>query len=56
MIRVNLSRVSSNFKNSLKNMKDKVTEIGCEISGKAFVEGESTGFGYCEGEESKLLN
>lgn len=37
-------------------LKDKVTEIGCEISGKSFVEGESTGFGYCEGEESKLLN
>ena len=31
MIRVNLSRVSSNFKNSLKNMKDKVTEIDSMI-------------------------
>ena len=37
-------------------LKDKITEIGCEISDKAYVEGESAGKGYCEGEESKLLN
>lgn len=37
------------------HLKDKITEIGCEISGKAFVEGESAGLGYCEGEESQML-
>ena len=36
-------------------LKDKITEVGCEISGKDFVEGESPGFGYCEGEESQML-
>ena len=37
-------------------LKDKITEVGCEISGKAYVEGESAGKGYCEGEENKILN
>jgi len=37
-------------------LKDKITEVGCEISGKAFVEGESAGLGYCEGEESHMLD
>lgn len=37
-------------------LKDKITEVGCEISGKSYVEGSSAGEGYCEGEESKLLN
>ena len=41
MIRVNLSRVSSNFKNSLKNMKDKVTEIDSMIKNK---KGEGSDF------------
>lgn len=41
MIRVNLSRVSSNFKNSLKNMKDKVTEIDSMIKNKT---GEGSDF------------
>ena len=36
-------------------LKDKITEVGCEISGKAYVEGESAGLGYCEGEESQIL-
>ena len=37
------------------NLKDKITEVGCEISGKSFVKGESAGLGYCEGEESQML-
>lgn len=37
-------------------LKDKITEVGCEISGKIFVEGESVGLGYCEGEESKMFD
>ena len=37
-------------------LADKITEVGCEISGKSYVEGSSAGEGYCEGEESKLLN
>ena len=37
-------------------LKDKITEVGCEISGKAFVEGSSAGLGYCEGEESHMLD
>ena len=41
MIRVNLSRVSNNFKNSLKNMKDKVTEIDSMIKNKT---GEGSDF------------
>ena len=36
-------------------LKDKITEVGCEISGKAYVAGESAGEGYCEGEESQIL-
>lgn len=36
-------------------LKDKITEVGCEISGKTYIEGSSAGEGYCEGEESKLL-
>lgn len=36
-------------------LKDKITEVGCEISGKAYVEGSSAGEGYCEGEESQIL-
>lgn len=36
-------------------LKDKITEVGCEISGKAYVEGNSPGLGYCEGEESQIL-
>lgn len=37
-------------------LKDKITEVGCEISGKVYIEGESAGDGYCEGEENKLLD
>ena len=36
-------------------LKDKVTEMGCEISGKEYVEGSSVGGGYCEGDEDKIF-
>jgi len=37
------------------HLKDKITEVGCEISGKAYVEGKTVGEGYCEGDESQIL-
>ena len=36
-------------------LKDKITEIGCEISGQANVDGESAGEGYWEGGENQIL-
>ena len=36
--------------------KDKITETSCGIMGKDYVQGEKAGEGYCEGEESKLLD
>lgn len=36
-------------------LKDKITEVGCEISDKAYVPGAKAGEGYCEGEESQIL-
>jgi len=36
-------------------LKDKITEVGCEISGTTYVAGESAGEGYCEDEASKML-
>ena len=38
------------------HLKDKITEVSCEITGKAYVKGESAGEGYCEGEESNMLD
>jgi len=37
-------------------LKDKVTEMGCEISGKKYVEGEKVGSAYCEGDQDKLFD
>ena len=37
------------------HLKDKITEVSCEMTGKAYVAGESAGEGYCEGEESNML-
>lgn len=37
-------------------LKDKVTEMSCEIAGKEYVEGSSIGGAYCEGDEDKLFN
>ena len=36
-------------------LQDAVTKVGCNISGRDFVEGEKIGEGYCEGYENKLF-
>lgn len=36
-------------------LKDTMTKMGCNISGKDYVEGEKIGEGYCEGDENKFL-
>ena len=37
-------------------LKDKITEVSCGIMDKAYIEGKKAGDGYCEGEESKMLD
>ena len=36
-------------------LQDAVTKMGCNISGKEYVEGEKVGGGYCSGDENKLF-
>lgn len=36
-------------------LKDTVTKMGCEMTGKTYVEGEKIGSAYCEGDENKLF-
>lgn len=36
-------------------LKDTVTKMGCEMTGKTYVEGEKIGEAYCEGDEDKLF-
>lgn len=36
-------------------LNDAITKMGCQISGKEYVEGEKIGGGYCEGDENKLF-
>ena len=36
-------------------LQDAVTKMGCNISGKDYVEGEKVGEGYCAGDEEKLF-
>ena len=36
-------------------LQDAVTKMGCNISGKDYVEGEKVGEGYCPGDEEKLF-
>ena len=36
-------------------LKDTVTKMGCEMTGKTYVEGEKIGEAYCEGDENKLI-
>lgn len=38
------------------HLKDKITEVSCEITGKDYVSGDKAGEGYCEGEENKMLD
>ena len=36
-------------------LQDAITKMGCQISGKEYVEGEKIGGAYCEGDEDKLF-
>lgn len=36
-------------------LEDAVTKMGCQISGKEYVEGNKIGTGYCAGDENKLF-
>lgn len=36
-------------------LEDAVTKMGCQISGKEYVEGNKIGTGYCQGDENKLF-
>ena len=38
------------------HLKDKITEVSCGMLNKEYIAGEKAGEGYCEGEESKLLD
>ena len=36
-------------------LKDAITKMGCEVSGKEYVETKKIGEGYCEGDEDRVL-
>lgn len=36
-------------------LKDAITKMGCEVSGKEYVEGEKIGEAYCKGDENRLI-
>ena len=36
-------------------LNDAITKMGCQVSGKEYVEGEKIGGGYCDGDEDKLF-
>jgi len=36
-------------------LQDVITKVGCNISGKEYVEGEKVGGAYCAGDENKLF-
>ena len=36
-------------------LKDTVTKIGCEMMGKEYVETDTVGKAYCQGDENKLI-
>lgn len=37
-------------------LQDAITKMGCNITGKEYVEGSKVGTGYCEGDENKLFD
>ena len=37
-------------------LQDAITKMGCNISGKEYVEGDKAGEGHCVGEESNLFD
>lgn len=36
-------------------LQDAVTKLGCNVSGKEYVEGDKIGNAYCRGDENKLF-
>ena len=36
-------------------LKDAVTEMGCEMLGKEYVETDTVGEAYCQGDENRLI-
>lgn len=36
-------------------LQDAVTKLGCNISGKEYIEGSKVGEAYCEGDENKVF-
>lgn len=36
-------------------IEDAITKMGCNVSGKEYVEGEKIGEAYCAGDENKLF-
>lgn len=36
-------------------LKDKVTKMGCDIMGKEFIEAETIGEGYCQGDAERTF-
>ena len=36
-------------------LKDTVTKMGCEMMGKEYVETDTVGKDYCQGDENKLI-
>ena len=36
-------------------LQDTITKMGCQMSGKEYIEGEKVGGGYCKGDEGKLF-
>ena len=36
-------------------LQDAITKMGCQVSGKEYIEGEKVGGAYCEGDEGKLF-
>ena len=36
-------------------LKDTVTKMGCEMMGKEYVESDTVGEAYCQGDENKLI-
>ena len=36
-------------------LKDSMTKVGCQITGKDYVEGKKIGEAYCAGDEDKLF-
>ena len=36
-------------------LQDAITKMGCNVSGKEYIEGEKVGSGYCQGDENSFF-